>query len=95
MKRLPILIVWCLAVFVAEVAAKPGSPVLAKPSRSTPVVDFSELDKLIPTELKEKNSPGAVITVISGDSIVYQKAFGVANIETNAEMKTEMLFRLG
>lgn len=62
---------------------------------STPAADFSELDKLVPTELKEKNTPGAVITVISGDSIVYQKAFGVANIETNAEMQTEMLFRLG
>jgi len=62
---------------------------------STPVVDYSELDKLVPVELKEKNTPGAVITIISGDSIVYQKAFGVANVETNASMQTEMLFRLG
>ena len=58
-------------------------------------LDFSELDKLVPAELKEKNTPGAVITVISGDQLVYQKAFGVANVETNAEMQTEMLFRLG
>ena len=62
---------------------------------STPVVDYSELDKLVPVELKEKNTPGTVITIISGDSIVYQKAFGVANVETNASMQTEMLFRLG
>ena len=62
---------------------------------STPAADFGELDKLVPTELREKNTPGAVITVISGDSIVYQKAFGVANVETKAEMQTEMLFRLG
>ncbi len=82
MKRFVSIIVLCFAVFV-EAAG------------STPVVDFSELDKLIPAELKEKNTPGAVITVISGDQIVYQKAFGVANVETNADMKTEMLFRLG
>ena len=30
-----------------------------------------------------------------GDRVVYQKAFGVANVETNAPMETQMLFRLG
>src|SRR5215207_9971845 len=75
------LIALCLIVFVTESIAKP--------------TDFTELDKLVPTELKEKNTPGAVITVISGDQVVYQKAFGVANVETNAEMQPEMLFRLG
>lgn len=62
---------------------------------ANPTIDFSELDKLVPTELAEKNTPGTVITVISGDAIVYQKAFGVANVETNAPMTSEMLFRLG
>ncbi|PWT94849.1 MAG: hypothetical protein C5B55_02120, partial [Blastocatellia bacterium] len=61
---------------------------LAKP-------DFSELDRTIPAELKEKNTPGSVITVINGDSVVHQKAFGVANVETNASLQPEMLFRLG
>lgn len=58
-------------------------------------IDFTELDKLVSAELKEKNTPGAVITVVSGDQVVYQKAFGVANVETNAAMQPEMLFRLG
>jgi CubicO group peptidase (beta-lactamase class C family) len=62
---------------------------------NTQAVDFSELDKLVPEELKQKNTPGAVIVVISGDKLVYQKAFGIANVETNAPMQTEMLFRLG
>src|SRR5215207_7665799 len=75
------LIALCLIVFVTESIAKP--------------TDFSELDKLVPAELKEKNTPGAVITIVSGDQVVYQKAFGVANVETNAAMQPEMLFRLG
>src|SRR5678815_5983073 len=78
------LIILCLVFTV--IADKPSSP---------PPIDFSELDKLVPEELKEKNTPGAVITVISGDQVVYQKAFGVANVETNAAMQPEMLFRLG
>ncbi|HKR11139.1 MAG TPA: serine hydrolase domain-containing protein [Pyrinomonadaceae bacterium] len=57
--------------------------------------DFSELEKLVPDELKERNTPGAVIAIVSGDRVVYQKAFGLANVETRAEMQPEMLFRLG
>jgi CubicO group peptidase (beta-lactamase class C family) len=75
------LVVLGLAVFVTQTIAKP--------------VDFSELDKLVPAELKEQNTPGAVITIVSGDAVVYQKAFGAANVETNAEMQPDMLFRLG
>src|SRR6185369_14254660 len=81
------LVVFCLGLLITEA--------IAKPKAVKPAVDFTELDKLIPAELKEKNTPGTVITVISGDQIVYQKAFGVANVETNAEMQPEMLFRLG
>jgi CubicO group peptidase (beta-lactamase class C family) len=86
------LVVFCLGLLITQALAKPGSN---KPASTPTGSDFSELDKLVPTELKEKNTPGTVITVISGDQIVYQKAFGVANVETNAEMQPEMLFRLG
>src|SRR6185503_20752992 len=57
--------------------------------------DFTELEKLVPEELKQRNTPGVVIAIVSGDRVVYQKAFGVANIETGAPMLPEMLFRLG
>ena len=67
----------------------------SRPVNTAQAVDFSELDRLVLEELKEKNTPGAVIAVVSGDKVVYQKAFGVANVETNAPMQPEMLFRLG
>ena len=82
-RQLCCVIALVFIVFVTQSTAKP------------PVIDFSELDKLVPEELKEKNTPGAVITVVSGDQVIYQKAFGVANVETNAAMQPEMLFRLG
>jgi CubicO group peptidase (beta-lactamase class C family) len=81
------LVVFCLGFLVTQA--------IAKPKTVKPAIDFTELDKLIPAELKEKNTPGTVITIISGDQIVYQKAFGVANVETSVEMQPEMLFRLG
>ena len=87
------LVLLSLMIFVTQAIAKPDGSANAKPA--PPAIDYSELDKLIPAELKEKNTPGAVIAVVSGDQIVYQKAFGVANVETNAEMQPDMLFRLG
>lgn len=65
------------------------------PTQLSAKPDFTELEKLVPEELKERNTPGAVIAIVSGDRVVYQKAFGLANIETGAAMQPEMLFRLG
>ena len=79
-----------LLLLAAFVANAPGNT----PTKTSDI-DFSELDKLVPTELKERNTPGAVIEIVMGDRVVYQKAFGVANVETNAPMQTDMLFRLG
>ena len=93
-RRLCCLVVLSLVLLLTHAFAKPdGAASGQKPT--PPVLDFSELDKLVPAELKEKNTPGAVIAVVSGDQVVYQKAFGVANVETNAEMQPDMLFRLG
>ena len=83
MQNMKLLKFVCLMLLVLVVSAQ------AKPP------DFTELEKLVPEELKERNTPGAVIAIVSGDRVVYQKAFGLANIETGAEMRPEMLFRLG
>jgi len=66
---------WCLiallgTVLVAESSAKHDAN---KPINPPSAIDFSELDKLVPAELQEKNTPGAVITIVSGDQIIYQK----------------------
>lgn len=76
-----LLLLLCLGLSAIASTAKP--------------IDFSELDRVVSEELKERNTPGAVIAVVSGNGVVYQKAFGVANVETNAPMQPEMLFRLG
>jgi CubicO group peptidase (beta-lactamase class C family) len=75
------LLIACLGLFSIPSTAKP--------------IDFTELDRVASEELKTTNTPGAVIAVVSGNQVVYQKAFGVANVETNAPMQPEMLFRLG
>jgi CubicO group peptidase (beta-lactamase class C family) len=59
-----------------------------------PEIDFGELEKVVLEELKETRTPGAVVAIVSGDRIVFAKGFGAANVETNAPVTTEMLFRI-
>src|SRR5688572_30960501 len=80
---------WIKCVCLLMLLVVPAAELIAKPP------DFTELEKLVPEELKERNTPGAVIAIVSGNRVVYQKAFGLANIETGAAMQPEMLFRLG
>ena len=89
------LLIVCVGFFLSSATAKPRVPPAEKPASAPQTIDFSELDRLVPEELKEKNTPGAVIAVVSGNQVIYQKAFGVANVETNDPMRPEMLFRLG
>jgi CubicO group peptidase (beta-lactamase class C family) len=60
----------------------PVSPVFAQ----RPAVDFSRLEQVALDELKETNTPGAAVVVISGDRLVFAKGFGIANIETGTPL---------
>jgi len=70
-------------------------PVCQAQSLSQQRTDFSELEKVALAELKDTNTPGAAVAIVSGDRIVFAKGFGVSNIETGAPVTPEMLFRLG
>ncbi|MDQ2922136.1 MAG: beta-lactamase family protein [Acidobacteriota bacterium] len=46
-------------------------------------------------ELRETNTPGAAVAVVSGDHLVYVKGLGLSNVETGTPVEPEMLFRTG
>src|SRR5262245_16765808 len=56
---------------------------------------YAELERVVLTELEETKTPGAVVTIVQGETIVYQKGFGFANVETAQAVAPEMLFRIG
>ena len=49
--------------------------------------DFSQLERCIAEELKETNTPGATVAIVSGDRVIYARGFGVSNMETGTPMK--------
>jgi len=52
-----------------------------------------QIDSLINTGFKQ-NEPGGVVLVAEKGKILYEKAFGMANLELNVPMKTDMVFCL-
>jgi len=56
---------------------------------------FAGLVRVAREELRETNTPGAAVAVVSGDKIVFAKGFGMASIETEEPVTADTLFRLG
>lgn len=70
------------------------TPPKAEP-RDLSKVDFGPLEETLKAELIEKKAPGAAIAIIGGESVIYAKGFGLANIETGARVTTDTLFQTG
>jgi CubicO group peptidase (beta-lactamase class C family) len=71
------------------------SLLLAAPPAEERKIDFGELERVALAELKEKNTPGGAVAVVSGDRVIFAKGFGASNVETGAPVTPEVLFRLG
>jgi CubicO group peptidase (beta-lactamase class C family) len=56
---------------------------------------YAELERVVLAELEETKTPGAIVAIVQGETIVYQKGFGVSNMETAQPVAPEMLFRIG
>lgn len=55
--------------------------------------DFAALETVAIAEMKEKNAVGATVALIKDNKVIYSKAFGVANVETNTPMTNQTLFQ--
>ena len=57
---------------------------------------FSEkVDNIIKTEFNEKDSPGGVFLIAKKGKPIYEKAFGLANVELSVEMQPNHVFQIG
>jgi CubicO group peptidase (beta-lactamase class C family) len=68
---------------------------LALPVWAQRAPDFSELESTAREELTRLHVPGASVAIVRGNQVIYQKGFGIADIETGDALRPEMLFRLG
>lgn len=65
-----------------------------QPTRAQQTDKFSRLEQTVLAELKTRGIPGAAVVIVHGDRIVFQKGFGVANVETKEPVSPDMLFKI-
>lgn len=58
-------------------------------------IKLTELEKTIYDDIKISGAPGAVIGVVKDGQVIYQKAFGLSNINTEVPVKNETIFQIG
>lgn len=54
-----------------------------------------KIDSLIQSEFKDINEPGGVFLISKKGKPVYEKAFGMANLELDAKLNTNSVFQIG
>ena len=58
--------------------------------------NFAEkVDSIIQTEFNEKDGPGGVFLISKKGKPIYEKAFGLANLELNVELQPNNIFQIG
>ena len=89
MTRLRLMFVrMSLASAIAIVAVAPSSS-------QAPTSPFDPIVEVLRQELQDTRTPGAAIALVEGERMVFATSMGVADVETGAPVRPEMLFRLG
>lgn len=55
---------------------------------------LKKIDDIISEDIKENKIPGAVVLVGNKDEIIFEKAYGIKNPETNEKYNTDDIFRI-
>lgn len=69
-----------------------GSTAPYSPSRIR--ASFTALDHIVKTDMRKTGVPGVAVAVVSGNSIVYQKGFGVRSTKTRQPVNARTVFQL-
>ena len=56
---------------------------------------LEKVDNIIKTEFNEKDGPGGVFLISKKGKPIYEKAFGLANLELNVELQPNSVFQIG
>src|SRR5204862_2978870 len=78
----------CITVTAADLATATPESVGMSATR------LARLDAMLQGEIAAGKLPGMVVAVARRGQVVYQKAFGVANLQTREPMRPDALFRL-
>jgi CubicO group peptidase (beta-lactamase class C family) len=82
------------AAFGSMTLAAADLPTATPESVGMSAARLSRLDAAVQADITAGRLPGVVVAVARRGKVVYQKAFGVANLATREPLRTDALFRL-
>ena len=83
-----------LAVLVCATLTAADLPTATPESVGMSSSRLARLDAALQAEIAARKLPGIVVAVARRGKVVFNKAFGVANLETREPMRTDSMFRL-
>lgn len=90
MKKAHHFLVFCLAILLLSCQSKPHY----KKRTSLSLERLALIDSLLEASVTAREIPGAVVLVAKDNKVVYKKAFGIKNPETQEVYQTDDIFRI-
>jgi CubicO group peptidase (beta-lactamase class C family) len=96
MKKLFLLFWFCSFSAFAQYADKPQKLTLAKTPEAAGMSTerLQRIDNLLKQYVTQNTLPGMVAIIVRNGQIVYQKAFGMADVQASRPQKTDDIFRI-
>src|SRR6185369_5670350 len=82
-----------VAVFISVGASKSVAAAQRPAARTSP--DWAAFDKYVAQAAKDWKTAGMAIAIVSGDSLVFAKGYGLRNVETGARNDEHTRFAIG
>jgi len=89
-----VFVLAAVAVCIGVTLAAADLPAAAPESVGMSAARLARLDAAVQADIAAGRLPGMVVAVARRGKVVYQKAFGVANLATREPMRADALFRL-
>lgn len=80
--------------FVIVAAILALSPASAAQRPALPASAAAAVDALMTREMQARSIPGAVVAVVDDGAIVFERAYGLANLESDTPMTTRSVFEI-
>jgi CubicO group peptidase (beta-lactamase class C family) len=80
-------------LFLSSAYARQNLPNTSQPMLSPAIVAY--LDRRIPELLSETRVPGLSMAVVKDASLVWKRAYGIADVETRSPISTDTIFEAG
>ena len=81
--------------FLAVVSAAIISSIQVAAQQPLSTAEVSAVESFVTAQMQRQHVPGLSLAIVRSKSVIYSKAFGVANLEHNVPATADSVFKIG